>query len=110
MDEATRKVLVDAMDRTIARSVRPKEQTYEDGYEDGVAAERHAQELMPRTRTDPSRAEMAMAIYPQCLAYYHRAMENGEVGAVAGWKDSVAESAVEHADALIAALARKEKP
>ena len=87
-----------------------EQQTYEDGYEDGVAAERHAQELMPRTRTDPSRAEMAMHLYPALLRNFDETVRRGECGYTPGWREGIADDAVEHADALIAALARKEKP
>jgi hypothetical protein len=76
-----------------------EQQTYEDGYEDGVAAERHAQELMPRTRTDPSRAEMAARIMA-ALAPLHDKFHS---------HDTAANIAVAMADALIAAL-EKAKP
>jgi len=60
------------------------------------------------TGPDPSRAEMAMAIYPQCLANYHSSVKDQDCGYFTGWEEVVAEAAVKHADALIAALARKE--
>jgi hypothetical protein len=84
--------------------------TYEDGYEDGVAAERYAQELMPRTRTDPSRAEIAMAAMQGMLfGCVGNIGTSTEVSAYAKGhcNSAIAERAVAMADALIAAL---EKP
>ena len=60
-------------------------------------------------RPDPSRAEMAMHIYPTVLAGMESAVERGEAGFTPGWREHAASEAVKLADALIAALARKEK-
>jgi hypothetical protein len=61
-------------------------------------------------RPDPSRAEMAMRLYPTLLRNFDETVRRGECGYTPGWREGIADDAVKHADALIAALARKEKP
>jgi hypothetical protein len=60
------------------------------------------------TRPDPSRAEMAMHLYPYVIAEFNSAVAKGQVRTDPNWREGCAGEAVRQADALLGAL--KEKP
>jgi hypothetical protein len=60
-------------------------------------------------RPDPSRAEMAMHLYPHVLASAEACVLRGEASFTPDWREQTAAEAVKLADALRAAL-EKAKP
>jgi hypothetical protein len=73
---------------------------------DAAGAIQHAVTV---TRPDPSRAEIAMRLYPALLRNFDETVRRGECGYTPGWREGIADEAVKHADALRSAL-EKPKP